>query len=324
MVAAFDGMLRGRAQVVSLDRRGRAWASRGLRQECFARLEAAGRLGVRDGPPRRLLLPGRAAVRGVFAASSARRTAWRPATRSRSRGEARGGPAALGGRRRGDRQRSRRCSGTSSGSRPPTASAMWSPSSSSARSSWRSAAWSSGGSPHGPLVLVVEDLHWADAASVELLQGVGRSAGRPPAPAPRDVSADVRARAWPRAGRRTRRSRVMPLSPADSESLLAAYFGDSTAGLPSRSAPARPRAGRWPALLPRGDRARPDRRRRPAAREGDGVRDGGRRRRGPADDPRAPARACGSAPGGGRGGSLQEAAVLGPGLRRGAAPAVCQ
>ena len=45
----------------------------------------------------------------------------------------------------------------------------------------------------GPLVLVVEDLHWADAASIELLGALAGSARRPSAPAPPDVSADARA-----------------------------------------------------------------------------------------------------------------------------------
>jgi adenylate cyclase len=84
----------------------------------------------------------------------------------------------------------------------------------------------------GPLVLVVEDLHRADAASVELLQFMAERLAdralmllftyRP--------TFDARPLVTRRAAHTT--VRLGPLSAAESEALLAALFGGSEAGLP--------------------------------------------------------------------------------------------
>jgi adenylate cyclase len=84
----------------------------------------------------------------------------------------------------------------------------------------------------GPLILVVEDLHWADAASVELLQFMAdRVADRPlmllltyrP-------SVDARPLATRRAVHTT--LRLGSLTEKDSEALLTAFFGPSATRLP--------------------------------------------------------------------------------------------
>jgi len=86
----------------------------------------------------------------------------------------------------------------------------------------------------GPLVLVVEDLHWADLASIELLGAVAdRLADRPllvllmyrPTLEP-DALGTSRA---PHIG-----IEVTALSGSDSEDLLAEWFGDSTPHFPER------------------------------------------------------------------------------------------
>ncbi|HSD50009.1 MAG TPA: AAA family ATPase, partial [Candidatus Methylomirabilis sp.] len=86
---------------------------------------------------------------------------------------------------------------------------------------------------HGPLMLVVEDLHWADAASRELLRFlVDRLADRPlmllvthrPG---LDADMLVTSRATHTA------IRLGPLAAADTETLLGAFFGPSTNRLPT-------------------------------------------------------------------------------------------
>lgn len=86
----------------------------------------------------------------------------------------------------------------------------------------------------GPVVLTVENLHWADAASVELLQVVlDRLADQPlMVVATCRPGAELRTLATPRAAHTE--IRLMPLSPVESETLLAAYLGESTAGMPPR------------------------------------------------------------------------------------------
>jgi adenylate cyclase len=84
----------------------------------------------------------------------------------------------------------------------------------------------------GPLVLTVENLQWADAASVELLQAVmDRLADHPlMLVATYRPSLELRALATTRVAHTA--LRLVSLSAADSEALLAAYLGESAAGMP--------------------------------------------------------------------------------------------
>jgi adenylate cyclase len=86
----------------------------------------------------------------------------------------------------------------------------------------------------GPLVLVVEDLHWSDAASIELL---GATADRL-ADRPLLVLLMYRPTLEPDALGTSRAPHtaieVTPLSRSDSDDLLAAWFGDSTHLFPER------------------------------------------------------------------------------------------
>src|SRR5262249_55769922 len=86
----------------------------------------------------------------------------------------------------------------------------------------------------GPLVLTVENLQWADAASVELLRTVvDRLADQPLMMVVTcRPGTDTRVLSTGRAGHTA--LRLTPLSPAESEALLAAYLGESTAGMPPR------------------------------------------------------------------------------------------
>ncbi|MBI3121274.1 MAG: AAA family ATPase, partial [candidate division NC10 bacterium] len=86
---------------------------------------------------------------------------------------------------------------------------------------------------HGPLMLVVEDLHWADAASVELLHFlVDRLADRPLIlVATYRPTFDSKALASTRAAHTA--IRLAPLPAAESEALLGAFFGLSANRLPT-------------------------------------------------------------------------------------------
>jgi predicted ATPase/class 3 adenylate cyclase len=86
----------------------------------------------------------------------------------------------------------------------------------------------------GPLLLVVEDLHWADAASIEMLGAVADQL----ADRPLLVLLMYRPTLEPDALGTTRVPHtvfeVAPLSPSESEGLLAEWFGDSARLFPER------------------------------------------------------------------------------------------
>ena len=86
----------------------------------------------------------------------------------------------------------------------------------------------------GPLLLVVEDLHWADAASIEMLGAVADQL----ADRPLLVFLTYRPTLEPDALGTSRVPHtvfeVTPLSPSESEGLLAEWFGDSARVFPER------------------------------------------------------------------------------------------
>ena len=86
----------------------------------------------------------------------------------------------------------------------------------------------------GPLLLVVEDLHWADAASIEMLRAVADQL----ADRPLLVMLTYRPTLGPDALGTNRVPHtvfeVTPLSPSESEGLLAEWFGDSARLFPER------------------------------------------------------------------------------------------
>jgi predicted ATPase len=86
---------------------------------------------------------------------------------------------------------------------------------------------------HGPLMLVIEDLHWADAASVELLRFmVDRLTDRPLILLlTHRPTFDARALATSRATHTA--IRLAPLSASDSDALMNGLFGSSATRLPA-------------------------------------------------------------------------------------------
>jgi adenylate cyclase len=86
----------------------------------------------------------------------------------------------------------------------------------------------------GPLVLTVENLHWADAASVELLQTVVDRLADQPLMLVVTCRPGTEARALGATRVVHTALRLTPLSPPESEALLAAYLGESTADMPPR------------------------------------------------------------------------------------------
>jgi adenylate cyclase len=84
----------------------------------------------------------------------------------------------------------------------------------------------------GPLVFTVENLQWADSASVELLQSMLDRLVDQPLMLVVTARVEARTLATTRAVHTT--LRLAPLSPLESEALLAAYLGESTAGMPPR------------------------------------------------------------------------------------------
>jgi adenylate cyclase len=86
----------------------------------------------------------------------------------------------------------------------------------------------------GPLVLTVENLHWADAASVELLQAVIERLADQPLMVVATFRPGTEARALGTTRAAHTALRLSPLSPLESEALLAAYLGESAADMPPR------------------------------------------------------------------------------------------
>ena len=170
LLAAFDRMQRGRAQVVSVVGEAGTGKSR-LIAELLARLEADGRLAgtaVRRAACSSLGEP----TYGVFGALF--REAYqveaddslddRPAEAGRRAAVARSPGRGGGGHRAGAELRARRGGGPAPRRRARAAQAP--------DRAGRRARWSSGACSSGPLLIIVEDLHWADAASVDLLRDV--------------------------------------------------------------------------------------------------------------------------------------------------------
>jgi adenylate cyclase len=86
----------------------------------------------------------------------------------------------------------------------------------------------------GPLVLTVENLQWADAASAELLQSMLDRLVDQPLMLVVTVRSGTASRALATTRAVHTTLRLEPLSPRESEALLAAYLGESTASMPPR------------------------------------------------------------------------------------------
>ena len=86
----------------------------------------------------------------------------------------------------------------------------------------------------GPLVLVVEDLHWADAASIELLGAVADGLAEHPLLLLLMYRPTLEPDSLGTSRAPHTAIEVMPLSRAGSEDLLAAWFGDATGLFPEQ------------------------------------------------------------------------------------------
>jgi adenylate cyclase len=86
---------------------------------------------------------------------------------------------------------------------------------------------------HGPLVLVVEDLQWADAASVELLRFMGDRLADRPLMLLFTYRPAFDARHLVPVHMRHSQLRLGPLTAAESAALLDAFFGESEPGVPA-------------------------------------------------------------------------------------------